>query len=179
MNRAWKSYSKTHVKNIKYDSWISCNKQTNKWNNCNKQTNKCNNCNKQTNKSCNREKGCSKMFSGWEVFVPECDICKNFDTNEYLNIFVSTNLHKWISEYIRKTNLTRTNVRISIRIEDCIRIFKQFLHSKYLWQIYSNIWIYSSHSDLYIIQTLALMWSSNKYVFSWGEKHCPVPTPQS
>ena len=99
MNRAWKSYSKTHVKNIKYDSWISCNKQTNKWNNCNKQT----------NKSCNREKGCSKMFSGWEVFVPECDICKNFDTNEYLNIWSKTKMSSWtpvLSHCVAQPNLT-------------------------------------------------------------------------
>ena len=43
---------------------------------------------------------------------PECDIREHFDTNEYPNIFVSK-------------NLTQTNVRISIRNENCmnIRIF--------------------------------------------------------
>ena len=58
----------------------------------------------------------------------ECDIRKNFDTNEYPNIFVSKNLHEWMSEYIHIKNLTRTNVRINIRIENCTNI-----------RIYSNI----------------------------------------
>ena len=58
----------------------------------------------------------------------ECDIRKNFDTNEYPNIFVSKNLHEWMSEYIRIKNLTRTNVRINICIENCMNI-----------RIYSNI----------------------------------------
>ena len=31
----------------------------------------------------------------------ECDICMDFDTNEYLNIFVSRKLYERISEYIR------------------------------------------------------------------------------
>ena len=59
---------------------------------------------------------------------PECDIRKNFDTNECPNIFVSTKLHEWISEYIHIDFLTRTNVRIIIRIENCTNI-----------RIYSNI----------------------------------------
>ena len=32
------------------------------------------------------------------IYTPECDIRKNFDTNEYLNIFVSKILHEQISE---------------------------------------------------------------------------------
>ena len=59
---------------------------------------------------------------------PECDIRKNFDTNEYLNIFALKNLHERIFEYIRITNLTRTNVQINICIENCTNI-----------RIYSNI----------------------------------------
>ena len=62
------------------------------------------------------------------LFVSECDIRKIFDTNEYPNIFVSKNLHEWMSEYIRIKNLTQTNVRINIRIENCTNI-----------RIYSNI----------------------------------------
>ena len=58
----------------------------------------------------------------------ECDIRKHFDTNEYPNIFASKNLHKRISEYIRIKDLTQTNVRINIRIENCMNI-----------RIYSNI----------------------------------------
>ena len=48
---------------------------------------------------------------------PECDIRKNFDTNEYLNIFALKNLHERIFEYIRITNLTRTNVQINICLD--------------------------------------------------------------
>ena len=55
-------------------------------------------------------------------FRAECDIRENFDTNECPNIFVSTKLHEWISEYIHIIFLTRTNVRISIRIENCTNI---------------------------------------------------------
>ena len=33
-------------------------------------------------------------------YEAECDIRENFDTNECTNIFVSTKLHEWISEYI-------------------------------------------------------------------------------
>ena len=47
---------------------------------------------------------------------PECDIREHFDTNEYLNIFVSKNLHERMSEYIHIKNLTQTNVRINIPI---------------------------------------------------------------
>ena len=31
----------------------------------------------------------------------ECGICEHFDTNKYLNIFVLTKLHEWMSQYIR------------------------------------------------------------------------------
>ena len=41
-------------------------------------------------------------------YEAECDILENFDTNECPNIFVSTKLHKWISEYIH-TNFFDTN----------------------------------------------------------------------
>ena len=58
----------------------------------------------------------------------ECDMRKIFDTNEYPNRFASKKLHKRISEYIPITNLTQTNVRINIRIENCTNI-----------RIYSNI----------------------------------------
>ena len=37
---------------------------------------------------------------------PECDIRKNFVTNEYTNISVSKNLHDQLSKYIRIKNLT-------------------------------------------------------------------------
>ena len=33
-------------------------------------------------------------------FEPECDIRVNFHTNEYPNIFVSTNLYERLPEYI-------------------------------------------------------------------------------
>ena len=57
--------------------------------------------------------------------VSECGIRENFNTNEYPNIFVSKNLHERMSEFIRAQNLTQTNVRINICIENCtnIRIF--------------------------------------------------------
>ena len=58
----------------------------------------------------------------------ECDIHEYFASNEYTNIFVSTKLHELISEYIRTENLTQMNVRINIRIENCMNI-----------GIYSNI----------------------------------------
>ena len=53
----------------------------------------------------------SLNVKGWG-YTPECDIRENVHTNEYPNIFVLI-------------FLTRTNVRISIRIENCmnIRIF--------------------------------------------------------
>ena len=54
--------------------------------------------------------------------ITVCYIRKNFDTNKYPNIFVSTNLHERMFEYIRIKNLTRTNVRINIRIENLINI---------------------------------------------------------
>ena len=63
-------------------------------------------------------------------FVPECDIRENFDTNECTNIFVSTNLHEWISEYIH-TNFFDTN--------ECPNKYSYWkLHE------YSNIFEYSS-----------------------------------
>ena len=55
-------------------------------------------------------------------FKPKCDIPENFATNEYPNIFVSTNLHEWMSEYIHVKSLTWTNVRINIFIENCANI---------------------------------------------------------
>ena len=73
----------------------------------------------------------ANIFDGWsssgllmvyQWSTTECDIRKNFDTNEYPNIFVSKNLHEWMFEYIRMKNLTRTNVRINIRIENCTNI---------------------------------------------------------
>ena len=82
---------------------------------------------------------------GQKGFRAECDIRKIFDTNEYPNIFASKNLHERISEYIRITNLTRTNIRINICIENNtnIRIFKQFLHSNTLENEYPNILVQS------------------------------------
>ena len=48
-----------------------------------------------------------------------------------------------MSEYICIENLTRTNVRIHIRIENCtnIRIFIYFLHSNTLMNKYPNIFV--------------------------------------
>ena len=61
---------------------------------------------------------------------PECDIRENFDTNECPNIFVSTKLHEWISEYIH-TNFFDTN--------ECPNKYSYWkLHE------YSNIFEYSS-----------------------------------
>ena len=63
-------------------------------------------------------------------FGPECDIRENFDTNECPNIFVSTKLHEWISEYIH-TNFFDTN--------ECPNKYSYWkLHE------YSNIFEYSS-----------------------------------
>ena len=60
----------------------------------------------------------------------ECDIRENFDTNECPNIFVSTKLHEWISEYIH-TNFFDTN--------ECPNKYSYWkLHE------YSNIFEYSS-----------------------------------
>ena len=39
---------------------------------------------------------------------PECHIREHFDTNECPNVFVSTKLHEWISEYIH-ANFVYTN----------------------------------------------------------------------
>ena len=61
---------------------------------------------------------------------PECDIRENFDTNECPNIFVSTKLHKWISEYIH-TNFFDTN--------ECPNKY-----SYWKWHEYSNVFEYSS-----------------------------------
>ena len=60
-------------------------------------------------------------------FKPKCDIPENFATNEYPNIFVSTNLHEWISEYICINLFTRTNVRIKYlywKLYEYLNIFK-------------------------------------------------------
>ena len=63
-------------------------------------------------------------------YRPECDIRENFDTNECPNIFVSTKLHEWISEYIH-TNFFDTN--------ECPNKYSYWkLHE------YSNIFEYSS-----------------------------------
>ena len=63
-------------------------------------------------------------------FKAECDIRENFDTNECPNIFVSTKLHEWISEYIH-TNFFDTN--------ECPNKYSYWkLHE------YSNIFEYSS-----------------------------------
>ena len=48
------------------------------------------------------------IFWSCHIFWSECDIRENFDTNECPNIFVSTKLHEWISEYIH-TNFFDTN----------------------------------------------------------------------
>ena len=65
-----------------------------------------------------------------EGFSAECDIRENFDTNECPNIFVSTKLHEWISEYIH-TNFFDTN--------ECPNKYSYWkLHE------YSNIFEYSS-----------------------------------
>ena len=53
---------------------------------------------------------------------PECDIRENFDSNEYLNIFTSKNLHEQMSEYICAKMFTQMNVRINICIEHCMNI---------------------------------------------------------
>ena len=58
----------------------------------------------------------------------ECDLRENFASNKYTNIFVSKKLHERMSEYLRMKNLTRTNVRINICIENGTNI-----------QIYLNI----------------------------------------
>ena len=64
------------------------------------------------------------------VSVSECDIRENFDMNECPNIFVSTKLHEWISEYIH-TNFFDTN--------ECPNKYSYWkLHE------YSNIFEYSS-----------------------------------
>ena len=55
-------------------------------------------------------------------YESECDIREHFDTNEYSNIFESNNLHEQMSDYFHIKNLTRTNVRINIRIENCANI---------------------------------------------------------
>ena len=39
-------------------------------------------------------------YSNVQMFKSECDIRENFDTNEYLNIFVSKSCYERISEYI-------------------------------------------------------------------------------
>ena len=124
---------------------------------------------------------------------PECDIRENFDTNECPNIFVSTKLHEWISEYIHinffDTNecpnkysywklheysnifeyssrfYTLTHSPTNVRIYS----YKQIWHERmseyickrkidtnecpniYSWPIYSNIQIYSSHSEIYTL----------------------------
>ena len=121
--------------------------------------------------------------------VTECDIRENFDTNECQNIFVSTKLHEWLSEYIH-TNFFDTNEcpnKYSYwKLHEYSNIFeylsrfytlthsptnvriysyKQIWHERmseyirkrkidtnecpniYSWPIYSNIRIYSSHSD--------------------------------
>ena len=60
----------------------------------------------------------------------ECDIREKFYTNECPNIFVSTKLHEWISEYIH-TNFLDTN--------ECPNKYSYWkLHE------YSNIFEYSS-----------------------------------
>ena len=79
------------------------------------------------------------LFRGWvgtRIFWisdwcrSECDIRENFDTNECPNIFVSTKLHEWISEYIH-TNFFDTN--------ECPNKYSYWkLHE------YSNIFEYSS-----------------------------------
>ena len=127
---------------------------------------------------------------------PECDIREILYTNECPNIFVSTKLHEWISEYIH-TNLFDTNecpnqysywklheysniFEYSSRFYTLthsptnVRIYsyKQIWHERmseyirkrkidtnecpniYSWPIYSNIWIYSSHSDLQFLRCL-------------------------
>ena len=129
------------------------------------------------------------FFIYWAEYKPECDIRENFDTNECPNIFVSTKLHEWISEYIH-TNFFDTNecpnkysywklheysniFEYSSRFYTLthsptnVRIYsyKQIWHERmseyirkrkidtnecpniYSWPIYSNIQIYSSHSD--------------------------------
>ena len=68
----------------------------------------------------------------------------DFDTNEYLNIFVSRKWHKWIFEYIHMKFFDTTeypNIFISKFWYE--RISEYLFGSKYL-----NIQIYSSHSGL-------------------------------
>ena len=52
----------------------------------------------------------------------ECDIRENVDTNECPNIFVSTNYTNEYPNIFILICLTRTNVQISIRIENCTKI---------------------------------------------------------
>ena len=77
------------------------------------------------------------------VNTSECDIRETIYTNEYPNIFVSKDLHERISEYICIKNLTRTNVRINICIENCtnIRIYSSRFYT--LTHSPTNVWIYS------------------------------------
>jgi len=64
------------------------------------------------------------------MFRSECDIRESFDTNECPNIFISTKLDEWISEYIH-TNFFDTN--------ECPNKYSYWkLHE------YSNIFEYSS-----------------------------------
>ena len=51
-------------------------------------------------------------FSNSSCSTPESDICMDFDTNEYPNIFMSRKWHERISKYICYNFLTRTNIRI-------------------------------------------------------------------
>ena len=107
----------------------------------------------------------SSLASYWQIkallmlepSVAECDIRENVDTNECLNIFVSTKLHEWISEYIH-TNFFDTNecpnIFVSTKWHEWI---SEYIHInlfdtnecpiKYsYWKLheYSNIFEYSS-----------------------------------
>ena len=74
----------------------------------------------------------------------ECDICMDFDTNKYPNIFVSRKWHERISEYICM-EFFDTNEFSNIFVS---KFLYEQISKKYLDQKYLNIRIYSSLSGL-------------------------------
>ena len=95
-----------------------------------------------------------ELVKNWWRTDAECDIRENFDTNECPNIFVSTKLHEWISEYIH-TNFFDTN--------ECLNKYSYWkLHE------YSNIFEYSSR-----FYTLTHSWTNVQiYLYKqiWHER---------
>ena len=82
---------------------------------------------------------------GSRGFRPECDIRENFDTNECPNIFVSTKLHEWISEYIHINLLTNEcpNKYSYWKLHEYSNIFKYSSRFYTLTHSPTNVWIYS------------------------------------